>query len=252
MSPCHCSVASVSRQAGEDGVVAPPRRQLDRQHADLRRRPGVDARHRGAEASSCTPRHEPQNGTPRSTASRMRAFSSTSHGMLGLVVDAHRAAHGDDRVEAVEPGQRLALVELDAVQVGAPGHHDVLEGAGRLAGDVLEHEDPHAGASIAPGGRPVQCVEGEGDRLVGGERLAFRPCVSEGGFVELGTNSGECLFADASRRTRGIAPISASRASEHERTRAAIFGLPARATRRAKRQTQLAIKSRSSRSRKSR
>ena len=63
-------------------------------------------------------------------------------------------------------GQRLALVELDAVQVGAAGHHDVLEGAGRLAGDVLEHEDAHAAQRTGPRAARGACP----DRAVAASR----------------------------------------------------------------------------------
>ena len=61
--------------------------------------------------------------------------------MLLLVVHAHRAAHGDDRRDPVEPRQRLALVELDAHQGRSALPEHVLVDAGRLAADVLEDED---------------------------------------------------------------------------------------------------------------
>jgi hypothetical protein len=69
--------------------------------------------------------------------------------MLPLVVRTHRAAHRDDRVDAVEPGQRLTLVELDAKDRGAALEEDVLVDPWRLAGDVLENEDARAGNRAA-------------------------------------------------------------------------------------------------------
>ena len=74
--------------------------------------------------------------------------------MLVLVVDAHRPAHRDDRVDAGEARrQRLSLVELDAMQRGAALAQHVLEDAGRLARDVLEDEDVHAGSTVPDGRR---------------------------------------------------------------------------------------------------
>jgi hypothetical protein len=67
-------------------------------------------------------------------------------GMLCFVVDAHRPAHCNDRVEPVDVRrQGLAFVELDPPQPCAPLEEYVFEDAGRLAGYVLEDEDVHAG-----------------------------------------------------------------------------------------------------------
>ena len=56
------------------------------------------------------------------------------------------------------PGQRLALVELDALQAGAALAQDVLVDARRLAGDVLEDEDVgrHAPPSVRAEGAPTR------------------------------------------------------------------------------------------------
>ena len=101
-----CRRATAAWAASRAGRRRRDRRRPRRSGARAARRPRAPARRRRARRaprpSSCTPRHEPQNGTPRSTASRISAFSSDQPGVLGLVVDAHRAAHGDDRVEAVE------------------------------------------------------------------------------------------------------------------------------------------------------
>jgi hypothetical protein len=64
-------------------------------------------------------------------------------GILGLVVHAHRAAHGDDHVELSPIGKGLALVELDAMDRRSALAQDVLVDAGGLAGDVLEDEGSH-------------------------------------------------------------------------------------------------------------
>jgi hypothetical protein len=69
--------------------------------------------------------------------------------VLPLVAHAHRAAHRDDRVDAVEPGQRVTLVELDATDRGAALEEDVLVDPRRLAGDVLENEDSRPGHRAA-------------------------------------------------------------------------------------------------------
>jgi hypothetical protein len=52
--------------------------------------------------------------------------------MLRLVVDAHRAAHRDDRVDPVEAQpQRFAFVQFHPLQRGAPFEQHVLEDTGR-------------------------------------------------------------------------------------------------------------------------
>ena len=132
-----------SGAAREDGVGERLRGQRDREQPDLRRGPGVDRPPRLA-ASSCAPRQAPQNGVPARTASAISALLLASQA-VDLVVDAHRAAHRDDRLELAPVGQRVAVVELDAVDVGAALEQHVLVVAGRLAGDVLEHERSHAG-----------------------------------------------------------------------------------------------------------
>src|SRR5262249_52083067 len=57
--------------------------------------------------------------------------------------------HGDDQVEAAPVGEPLALVQLDAVELGAALAEDVLEDAGRLARDVLKDERLHRAACSA-------------------------------------------------------------------------------------------------------
>ena len=47
-------------------------------------------------------------------------------------------------------GSVLTLVELDAHQLVTALQQDVLEHAGRLAGDVLQHEDTHQTLAEAP------------------------------------------------------------------------------------------------------
>ena len=104
----------LAREAGEDRVVGSGLGQEHRQEPDFRRRTRRRPRAPRLAARSCTPRHAPKNGRPARTASRS-APSRPKPGELVLVVDAHRAAHGDDGVELAPVRERLAFVELDAV-----------------------------------------------------------------------------------------------------------------------------------------
>ena len=74
-----------------------------------------------------------------------RALLAFEPRQLLVVVDAHRPAHGDDRVERPPVRKRFSLVELDAPKGRSALTEHVLVDAGRLAGDVLEDEDVHRG-----------------------------------------------------------------------------------------------------------
>ena len=76
----------------------------------------------------------------------------------GVVVRGHRPAHGHDRVESAPVGERLALVELHAMQLRTALAEHVLEHARRLAGDVLEDQRLHAGETSGRGLTPCTCV----------------------------------------------------------------------------------------------
>jgi hypothetical protein len=62
-------------------------------------------------------------------------------GQAILLVSPHRAAHGDDSGVSAPVRERIALVDLDAIERRSPSQELVLEGRGRLAGDVLEDEE---------------------------------------------------------------------------------------------------------------
>jgi hypothetical protein len=62
-------------------------------------------------------------------------------GQAILLVGPHRAAHGDDAGVSAPVRERIALVDLDAIERRSPSQELVLEGRGRLAGDVLEDEE---------------------------------------------------------------------------------------------------------------
>jgi hypothetical protein len=64
-------------------------------------------------------------------------------GEVGVVVDAHRAAHRDDQVVAAPIRKRLTLIELDPVDRGPPLAKGIFVCPRRLAGDVLENEAAH-------------------------------------------------------------------------------------------------------------
>ena len=78
VSPCHCSVSMLAGQRARDRIGVPASRQLDREHADLGRRPGVDARaeRRGEQlrAEARAPERPPgAHVAARSAPSRRRA-----------------------------------------------------------------------------------------------------------------------------------------------------------------------------------
>ena len=129
----------LAREAGEDRVGGRSLGEEHGQEPDLRRRAGNDlgAEARGEELNAEAGAEEGQAGADRLARSES---SRPKPGKLLLVVDAHRAAHRNDRVEFAPVGERLAFVELDAVDPGAALDQDVLVDAGRLAGDVLEDE----------------------------------------------------------------------------------------------------------------
>ena len=135
-------------EAREDRVVAGRIRREDRQDADLRDAAGGDAR---AEARREELHAEACAEERRAGVDRIgdQALLSDEPGMLPLVGRAHRAAHRDDRVDAVEPGQRVTLVEFDAKDRGAALEEDILVDPWRLAGDVLKNEDSWPGHRAA-------------------------------------------------------------------------------------------------------
>ena len=130
---------------------------------------GQDARPRARARRTPSPRGSPpaaaRRGTPRSTARRRgprrrsARFSSTSHGSDCLVVDAHRPAHRDDRVEPV--GSRgpapISSISHVAIDPAALAHH-LRERARGLAGDVLEDERAHGPGYASPSrASPSRC-----------------------------------------------------------------------------------------------
>jgi len=91
------------RQRPEDGVAPSLVRQLHRQHTDLRPLPGVDARAeaRGEELHAEADAPEREAGA-YGVGHELLLVAQPRQ--LALVVHAHRAAHGDDAVEAPPVG----------------------------------------------------------------------------------------------------------------------------------------------------
>src|SRR5947209_1146039 len=112
---------------------------MHRQHADLRRRAGraprAEACGQQLRAEADAPdRHSAGDGTCD------QLFFWDEPGQPLILIRTHRAAHRDQPVEAVEPRNRLSLIDLDAHELTAPRQQLVLVGARRLTRDVLEHE----------------------------------------------------------------------------------------------------------------
>jgi len=61
-------------------------------------------------------------------------------GQTLIVARAHRTAHRHDSRELPPVWQGITLIDHHAVELGTPGEQLVLVGGGRLAGDVLEHQ----------------------------------------------------------------------------------------------------------------
>jgi len=131
------------RRLAEHGIGASLARHAHRQQSDLGLRPRIHARSERGREELDAEAHAPVR-RPGANGLADECLLYGQPRLVGLVVDGHRAAHGDDRVELAPVGERLALVELDPMEVRAALVEDVLEDARRLAGDVLEHERPHA------------------------------------------------------------------------------------------------------------
>ena len=141
MSPCHCSVAMLGGSDPVHGIRPALARELDREHADLGRGAGVDARPERRGEQLCAQARPPERPSRAHMAGDRRLLAHEPRAVV-LVVDAHGPAHRDDRVPGTA-GQRLALVELDPHELVPALAQDVLEDPRRLARDVLQDEDAH-------------------------------------------------------------------------------------------------------------
>ena len=143
VSPCHCRVTRSPSNSPNTGSARPSsvRSTGSRPTSGSVARIDTRAERRGEQLH---PEADAPVGRSRSHGLADRAASpSVEPGQLRVVVRGHRPAHGHDGVELAPVGKRLALVELDAVQLDAALAQDVLEDAGRLAGDVLQDQDAH-------------------------------------------------------------------------------------------------------------
>jgi hypothetical protein len=135
--------AELAGELAEDGIAGGRVCQEDREEADLRRRAGADlaAQADGKELDAEAGAEEGRSGADGLRDPRLLG---TQPGKLLLIVDAHRPAHRNDRVELTPVGERIAFIELEAVDLRSALEEHVLVHAGRLTGDVLEDEDLHA------------------------------------------------------------------------------------------------------------
>ena len=117
-----------------------------------------------ATASNWCPRHTPSVGTWSETAVAQQRAHGRQVGRDGVVESAHRAAHHDDAVVAVQVGgQRVAGVERAHVQLETCRTQPVTEAGGRIGRVELNDENGHP-SSLASGCRarrePSQSEEG--------------------------------------------------------------------------------------------
>ena len=137
----------LARQPGEHRIDRRGVAERDREDPDLGRGSGIHAR---AEASGQQLRPEAGAEERHAGANRVGDQQLLRREPFEWVVDAHRTAHRDDRVELAPVRKPLARIDLDAVDLGIALPQDVLVGPRRLAGDVLEHQRSHGMRSSIP------------------------------------------------------------------------------------------------------